>query len=831
MACHRLIFFCLLASDQDTWSRTAHVTLLTAAILAAAVTALWAVLNLLNIWQPLVSKLAGSPLKTPTAMGVSIGRTPRSSSGPSTSPGKAHIKQPMFDPGTPRQQGLEGASGSSTNAATRTASAILTAVDTAIRNVVHANVHAMVTLALIAALLLGTAGTATFISLQIANEARGAIAAARDAFPAAWPGVAGPVSLALEPLLPETGIEALGAGPRRLQQVASGVQLPPWLAAYQQDALAMAQRSLPGIVSWLEGQLHGVMKAHNLSDALWDARLMYESAQGPRACSERERSKLLVSLAKAEVALQQAREDEATARRKRDEAWRVLGNATAALDVAMASLSGGSKEAIPSDRRVKQQCSVEDEESCSAPDGARRGRLAELHQQVVAADADGAAAQTEHKAAVAGLDDALHAHKVANGRLQLCSNAAAAGGASRNATDSGLFGELSARLESAYTKLLWRWQFREGLSDLREVVVDAVKGLSRGSARGGAADLSRLHQLAQVAAVPLVTLGRTAASSVGATTAAAVMGSLGLFRLGLGVVHLGVQGALFLTLLYYLLAAKTDPLARAVALLPLPNAARHRAAAAINAALGGVFMSLLKLAALHGMFTWVTYRALRVPLAYTSATASAAFALLPFIPTYSVALPGCAMVALQGRVWTAAAVILLQFAAYYLGDTVVLEDAGGHPFMMSLAILGGLYSFPNPLLGCVLGPIMLSLLSALGTLHQELMGAAPVVATPGREGALRLGVEKAAPGLPVQGDTPRGRVNDSKPVETLQLGPRSVGEGAQEVPEPEDAEAEASLSLGGGHAALEARAEAVDEEEVDSFTFPRRKSGSMRRAT
>lgn len=37
-------------------------------------------------------------------------------------------------------------------------------------------------------------------------------------------------------------------------------------------------------------------------------RLLYETMQGPRRCSERERQKLVVALAKAEVALQATRD-------------------------------------------------------------------------------------------------------------------------------------------------------------------------------------------------------------------------------------------------------------------------------------------------------------------------------------------------------------------------------------------------------------------------------------------------------------------------------------------------------------------------------------------
>lgn len=44
---------------------------------------------------------------------------------------------------------------------------------------------------------------------------------------------------------------------------------------------------------------------------------------------------------------------------------------------------------------------------------------------------------------------------------------------------------------------------------------------------------------------------------------------------------------LFLALLYYLLAAQSDPLLAAVGVLPLSEAGRQRTAVALNRALGG----------------------------------------------------------------------------------------------------------------------------------------------------------------------------------------------------------------------------------------------------
>jgi hypothetical protein len=102
--------------------------------------------------------------------------------------------------------------------------------------------------------------------------------------------------------------------------------------------------------------------------------------------------------------------------------------------------------------------------------------------------------------------------------------------------------------------------------------------------------------------------------------------------------------------------------------------------------------------------------------------ASAACALLPFIPAYVVAAPFCLLLAAQGRLLVAAALLAAHLAAVSLGDTLILEDIpGSHPYLMSLAILGGMYAFSNPLLGCVMGPILLSLLSAISSLHSEFM--------------------------------------------------------------------------------------------------------------
>lgn len=96
----------------------------------------------------------------------------------------------------------------------------------------------------------------------------------------------------------------------------------------------------------------------------------------------------------------------------------------------------------------------------------------------------------------------------------------------------------------------------------------------------------------------------------------------------------------------------------------------------------GVLVSTFKLITFHGCFTWITFRAMGLPLTYTASVASAVCALLPFVPTPAVALPGCVVLLAQGRLLAALAFFGLHFMGYYLGDTAILEvrllhSAGG----------------------------------------------------------------------------------------------------------------------------------------------------------
>ena len=113
--------------------------------------------------------------------------------------------------------------------------------------------------------------------------------------------------------------------------------------------------------------------------------------------------------------------------------------------------------------------------------------------------------------------------------------------------------------------------------------------------------------------------------------------------------RLVVQFVLFSVMLNLLLSSKADPLHLAVRVLPVAQSAQDDIAAALSGALRGVFESAAKLAAFHGIFTWLTFRMAGLPLVYLASVSSAACALLPLIQAWMIAIPAAMWLVLQVR--------------------------------------------------------------------------------------------------------------------------------------------------------------------------------------
>ena len=55
---------------------------------------------------------------------------------------------------------------------------------------------------------------------------------------------------------------------------------------------------------------------------------------------------------------------------------------------------------------------------------------------------------------------------------------------------------------------------------------------------------------------------------------------------------------------------------------------------------------------------------------------------------------------LQDRMLAAATLMLLHLAAFFQADDIIMREIpGSHPYLTGLGILGGMYSFANPLQG------------------------------------------------------------------------------------------------------------------------------------
>lgn len=152
---------------------------------------------------------------------------------------------------------------------------VLASVEAALRSGLRRNLHALVAALLIAGLFVGTTGLATFLSMRVAQEGRATVLAVRDAFPTAWAGMAASTPLLAEAVAGEHGAVSAaapsGAGEPGGEGSGTATQppgLPAWVTAYQAEALALVQQSLPALASWAESQFYGALERQNLTSAL-----------------------------------------------------------------------------------------------------------------------------------------------------------------------------------------------------------------------------------------------------------------------------------------------------------------------------------------------------------------------------------------------------------------------------------------------------------------------------------------------------------------------------------------------------------------------------------
>ena len=196
-------------------------------------------------------------------------------------------RRPQFSP----ERSGEGAGGTATEGAARQRSTLWTAAagwlrsfaalygalraeaQRRLRAALRANLHPIVSALLILVLLLGTTGLVAVLTVRVVQEGRSTVLAVRDVFPTAWAGMA-----AVTPLLADAvsddgtngGSSSAGSGAGTGALVGGRVRaaVPPWVRAYQQDALALVQRALPEVATFVERRLQQFVTNNNLTSAI-----------------------------------------------------------------------------------------------------------------------------------------------------------------------------------------------------------------------------------------------------------------------------------------------------------------------------------------------------------------------------------------------------------------------------------------------------------------------------------------------------------------------------------------------------------------------------------
>ena len=173
---------------------------------------------------------------------------------------------------------------------------------------------------------------------------------------------------------------------------------------------------------------------------------------------------------------------------------------------------------------------------------------------------------------------------------------------------------------------------------------------------------------------------------------------------------------IFLVALYYLFKDGHKLKRAVVALSPLQDIHDETIFNKLALAINSVIRGNLTVAFIQGILTAIGFAIFGVPNATLWGSVAAITALIPGIGTALVLLPAILYLFFSGETLFAVGLLLWGMTAVglvdnFLGPKLVERGMRLHPFLILLSILGGI-GFFGPL-GFLLGPLVLSLLSAL----------------------------------------------------------------------------------------------------------------------
>lgn len=204
-------------------------------------------------------------------------------------------------------------------------------------------------------------------------------------------------------------------------------------------------------------------------------------------------------------------------------------------------------------------------------------------------------------------------------------------------------------------------------------------------------------------------------------------GHLGAALSGISVLLLNLF--IFFISLYYLLLDGPKLKQALIALSPLEDTDDRAVFDRLELAVNSVIRGSLMVAGIQGVLTAIGLAIFGVPNSILWGTVTVVAALIPGIGTALVVVPGIIYLFVVGNTASAIGLLVWGLLAVGLIDNLLVPRLVGrkmqmHPLLVLLSVLGGIVFF-GPI-GIFLGPLSISLLSALITIYSYLAHPAPM---------------------------------------------------------------------------------------------------------
>lgn len=127
----------------------------------------------------------------------------------------------------------------------------------------------------------------------------------------------------------------------------------------------------------------------------------------------------------------------------------------------------------------------------------------------------------------------------------------------------------------------------------------------------------------------------------------------------------------------------------------------------VDESINTAFTAFIKMMLFHGLSTWILHRLFDLKVVFIPSVISAIFGALPFVSPFWASVPACIDLSMSGNSRQAIIMGLLAYGPSSYVSTEFYSEIknAGHPYLISLAIGGGLVAFGIE--GALFGPMLL----------------------------------------------------------------------------------------------------------------------------